>query len=276
MGKKILIVTPIIIFILTIVICFAYWNFNRSFKNQLTNLQANLNGQTTIITIDMLQNLPAPVIKYLTYSGVVGKKIPKTVFLKQTGKIRQSPESSWMDFEAVEYYSIDPPSFIWKASLPSSKIPFVLGLDKYSNGQGNMTIKMLSLIPFVDARGSELDQGAMMRYLNEMMWFPAAFLGENISWKEIDNTSAEVTLHDKGKNATAVLHFDKEGKLINFVAKRYMSSGKEFKFETWSTPLTEYKEFEGLRLPTKGKAIWHPKSGDFEYIELEINDIKFE
>jgi len=40
------------------------------------------------------------------------------------------------------------------------------------------------------ATGSEIDQGAMMRYLNEMTWFPAAFLGENISWRAIDDTSA--------------------------------------------------------------------------------------
>lgn len=40
------------------------------------------------------------------------------------------------------------------------------------------------------ATGSEIDQGTMMRYLNEMTWFPAAFLGENISWKAVDELFA--------------------------------------------------------------------------------------
>src|SRR5215831_15468824 len=38
--------------------------------------------------------------------------------------------------------------------------------------------------------------------------------------------------------------------------------------ETWSTPVTGYGEFEGLRLPTRGKAIYKLPDADLEYINV--------
>ena len=42
--------------------------------------------------------------------------------------------------------------------------------------------------------------------------------------------------------------------------------------ETWSTPVTSYGEFEGLRLPVRGTAIYK-LSGDNEYIEVTITEL---
>ena len=61
--------------------------------------------------------------------------------------------------------------------------------------------------------------------------------------------------------------------MINFVAPRFNSTtGKK---ETWSTPITAYKEFHGLRIPSKGEAVWKLADGDFCYIKLEVTDIEY-
>lgn len=62
------------------------------------------------------------------------------------------------------------------------------------------------------------------------MWFPSAFLGNNISFEPIDANSAKVTLKDIGKSVTATMYFDDDGKLINFTAPRYRNMGNG-KFE---------------------------------------------
>jgi hypothetical protein len=72
-----------------------------------------------------------------------------------------------------------------------------------------MLIKAASLFTVADARGKEMDQGEMMRYLSEMMWFPSAFLEDNISFEAADATSARVTLTDHGTAATGTLFFDR-------------------------------------------------------------------
>ncbi|MDT8307475.1 MAG: hypothetical protein RRC07_16200, partial [Anaerolineae bacterium] len=112
--------------------------------------------------------------------------------------------------------------------------------------------------------------------LNEMMWFPTAYLGDNITWAAIDDHSARVTLTDKGESVSAVLTFDAEGRLTNFIAERYANAGTpESSLEPWSTPISAYGEFEGLRLPVAGSGVWHYESGDLTYIELQINNLAY-
>ncbi|AKB19662.1 MULTISPECIES: DUF6544 family protein [unclassified Methanosarcina] len=229
------------------------------------------------VTEDMLHKLPDPVKKYLVYTGVVGKPIVQTVRLKQVGKIRKDTKQPWMNFEAKEYYSVSPPGFVWIAYMKFFGLPLMRVRDYYLEGKGNLLVKAVSLFTIANSVGKEMDQGAMMRYLNEMMWFPSAFLGKNVSFESIDANSARVTLKDIGKSVTATMYFDDEGKVTNFIAPRYRDMGNNiFEFENWSTPFREYGEFEGLKLPLKGAGVWNLKEGDLEYIDLTITDLKYD
>jgi hypothetical protein len=277
--KARLIITIVWVFLIVLIclVAFAYLSFNGRIKREISGLLSEAKpGPRTIVTEEMVSNLPPPVQRYMAYSRVLGKTIPRTVRLKQVGRIRQAEKSAWMKLETVEHYSTTPPGFIWKVFVPKKSLPLALGRDASVNGQGSMWIKMLSLIPVVNATGSEVDQGAMMRYLNEMTWFPAAFLGDKVTWKAVDDGSAEVTLVDKEKSASAVMYFDPEGKPLNFVAKRYRMVGKRYEHETWSTPFTGHGEFEGLRLPVRGQGVWNLKEGDLVYVELEITELKYD
>jgi hypothetical protein len=280
MRKKVKMISGIILalfLLLVFVAGAAYLNFNGRTNGEISSLLAAADTVARVVANEeMLRKLPAPVQRYMTYSGVVGKAIPHIVRLKQVGRIRQDAKSAWMKLEGEEYYSTNPPGFIWKACLPGRRFPLTLGRDAYLDGHGSMLIKMLSLIPLAKAAGAEIDQGAMMRYLNEMTWFPAAFLGANITWKAIDDSSAEATLTNKGKSVSAIMHFDPDGKPVNFVAKRYRMVGKNYDLETWSTPFTGYGEFEGLNLPVRGQGVWNLKQGDLVYVDLEITELEYD
>jgi hypothetical protein len=45
---------------------------------------------------------------------------------------------------------------------------------------------------------------------------------------------------------------------------------------TWSTPITDCGEFEGLRLPVRGKAIYKLPSGDLEYIDVTVTELRYD
>jgi hypothetical protein len=115
----------------------------------------------------------------------------------------------------------------------------------------------------------------MLRYLNEIMWFPTAFLGENISWEEVDEDSARVTLIDHGKSVSARMFFDDAGRLTDFAAMRYREIGGEFSLDQWSTPVLDYGERAGLKLPTRGQAVWNLEAGDLLYADLEITEVEY-
>jgi Family of unknown function (DUF6544) len=121
----------------------------------------------------------------------------------------------------------------------------------------------------------EWGQGEMMRYLSEMIWFPAAFLASNISFEAADNSSARVTLTDHGRTATGTLVFDGEGRVADFVAQRYRTPGASSP-DTWSTPFTGYGEFEGLRLPARGTAVYKLPDGDLEYIDVTVTELRYD
>lgn len=138
-----------------------------------------------------------------------------------------------------------------------------------------MLIKAASLITVANASGEAMDQGSMLRYLNEMMWFPTALLGDNISFQAIGDTSARVTLTDHGRTATATMSFDAEGRLIEFVAKRSAMAAGGSRLATWSVPVIEYGEVEGLRLPVRVKAVWRLADGDLDYIDVRITQLQY-
>jgi len=238
-------------------------------------LQQGQQAHPVLIMESNLLGLPEVVQRYLRYSQVVGKEPIRTVRLKQIGKIRQSAQQPWMKLDAEEYYSVNPPGFLWVGTMRKAGFPVVRAWDRYRGGKGNMQLKLGTIFPIANATGEEMDQGSMMRYLSEMIWFPTAFLGPHVSFEPVDQTSARVTLTDVGKQVTATMYFDDKGRLTDFVAPRYREVSGKYELETWSTPITAYGEYRGLKLPVKGKAVWKLQEGDLEYIDIVITDLAY-
>ncbi len=228
-----------------------------------------------LISKSMLADLPAPVQRYMSFTGVLGKPWINSVVLKQVGKFRQGLDRPWMPMIANQTYTISPPSFVWDARFKFMGLPLLRAQDEYRFGRSRMYGKLAALLTIFDIQGEKLDQGAMIRYLSEMIWFPTAFLGENITWRAVDSHSAEVQLVDANKTVSGTLFFDDEGKPTNFTSMRYREIDGDFSLDAWSTPITGYGEFAGLNLPTNGQAVWNLQSGDLMYIDLEIEEIKY-
>jgi len=274
MLKTVLLSLLALVVVAAAIVAWSYWRFAAAIDDDVRRLAAAASRETVIVTEEMLAGLPPVVQGHLRQSGVVGRAIPTIVRLRQTGRIRSSVEASWMSLEAEEVYSTDPPAFVWRASFPSAGLPLVTGRDEYRQGGGSILMKMLALFPVADESGGELVAAGLMRYLNEIMWFPQAYLGGNISWRGIDDTSAEVTIADRGMTASAILFFDGEGRLTNFRAQRHNTATRQV--ETWETPITGYGELDGLQLPIRGEGVWKQAGGDFAYIEVEVTALAFD
>lgn len=249
--------------------------FKRKGNSEVAELLSRIREpKSKVVTEDDIRGLPEPIQRYLRYTGVIGKERIRAVRLKQKGFFRLG-DRHWMPFEAEQYYTTDPPAFVWTVSMKAFPLLSVKGRDMYHEGKGNMLIKLPPFITITDARGDEIDQGALVRYLNEIMWFPTAYLNDYIQWESIDSTSAKATMSYQGVTASAILYFNEKGEMTDFVAQRYMTVDGKYDLETWSTPIIEYREINGMRLPVKGEGIWKLSSGDFPYIKLEITDIEY-
>ena len=224
---------------------------------------------------DQLEGLPPPVRRYLRYTGVVGTPWIHDAVLTQTGRFRQGPNRAWMPMTAEQIYTTGPPSFVWDARFKVAGLPLLRARDEYRSGHGHMRGKLAGLFTIFDVRGEKLDQGAMLRYLSEMIWFPTAFLGDNVTWQARDEHSAEVTLEDGGRSVSACMTIDPEGRPVELTAMRYREVDGDFSLDPWSTPITGYGVRSGLNLPTRASAVWKLPSGDLPYIDLEIGEVKY-
>jgi hypothetical protein len=224
-----------------------------------------------------ITHLPEPVQRWLRYSDVIGRERPSTVRLRQEGEIRLGPDRDWMPFTAEQYYTTDPPAFIWHADVQLMPLVSFTGRDKYEDGHGHMDIRVLSLIPVVDERGPEMDQGTLLRYLNEIMWFPAGAVSPYITWETVpdDDNAAVATMFYQGVEASATFYFDEEARFVNMIADRYMSeSGGGFSLHPWSTPVDEYGEINGMPRPIHGEGVWHTPEREFSYVRIRVVDIE--
>ncbi len=234
-----------------------------------------MNITQRLVTADMLKDLPEPAQRYMNYTGVVGQPWINTVRVRYTGTFRLGADRPWLPIKAEQVYTTNPPGFYWKARLKMFGLWIMKGGDTYKAGHGHMFGKIAGLYTLFDARGPELDQGAMMRYLNETTWFPIVLLSDYITWQGVDDHSFDVTFTDCGKSVTARFIIDNTGRLLNFVTKRYRESKGTYSSDTWTTPMTEWGKLAGLNLPIRGQAVWKLPTGDLPYTDVKLTEVEY-
>ena len=190
-----------------------------------------------------------------------------------SGALSQSAVK-WLPMEAEQYITTDLPGFIWNGNIGGSFMT-INGRDKYVNGKGNMLIKIMSTIPISNSSGEEIDQGAMMRFLAEIVWSPSAALNDYIQWTYINDTTANATMSNGNRTVSGIFYFDYEGDILGFEGKRYGNFDGHFSLETWFVRILEHKEFNGIRIGNKCEVTWKLKQGDFTWLQLEVTDISY-
>ena len=111
-----------------------------------------------------------------------------------------------------EYFTVGEPGFAWQATVRLAPLLWIEACDRLIEGRGNMLIKFCSMFTLVNASGRELDQGALLRWLAEAVWFPIGYVGDRIRWESIGFDSARATIVHEGLPVTAIVEIDGEGK----------------------------------------------------------------
>lgn len=261
-------------FIILIIALTGYgsWDFSKNYNREVRELFSGIRWDNTVLSSDMIYDLPAPVKNWLENSGVVGEKMIRCVRLKQTGLMLTKPgQTDWIEANSVQYITTDEPAFIWKVNMNMKRILNVTGRDLFKNGRGEMLIKLFSLLNIVNKSDKKISQSTMQRYLGEIVWYPSAAVSPYIKWKEIDSRTAEATMSYNGTEGTGTFQFDESGKLTKFSAMRYF----EDELLPWEITVIESKEVNGVTLPAKMEATWKLPSGDWTWYKLEITEIEY-
>jgi hypothetical protein len=229
-----------------------------------------------LLTEADMEHLPESVKKYLRYTGFAGKEKILNFRAEYKGGIRFSPDEEYMPLRSVQYNFMDQPARLFYIVAKKKGIPAV-GLHIYRNVKAIFKIKILGLFTVVDASGPEMDQGETVTVLNDMFFIaPGSLIDKRIQWETINDLTVKATFTNENISISAVLYFHEDGRLMNFISNdRYETNGREYKNYPWETPVSEYKEANGYRLPSKARLIYRRPEGDFCYGEFELVSIEY-
>ncbi len=260
-----------LILIMALTVSYHKRKFNMMVKAEIDSLVEGITNSKRIVTKQSLQELPRIVQKWLIRSNVIGKPMAHSVYLKQKGMMRLKPDGNWLSMRAEQFINAQTPGFIWNAVIDSGFLIPIHGRDKYFHGHGNMLIKAMYSLPIADSTGDEIDQGVLMRFLAEIVWFPTAGLCDYIRWEYVSETSARAIIKYGSTTASGIFNFETDGDIKGFEGMRYRDSDNHYSLEKWSIAIKEYKEFNGLRIGHKSEVTWKLAKRRFYVVSRRAN-----
>jgi len=230
-----------------------------------------------VLTETDIKHLPECVRKYLIYTGVIGKAKAQNVCIEFGADMYQKAGDKPMKSHSVQYNFFGDYTRLFLMKAIKMGIPF-RALHIYRNETAMFQVKVADLLQVVDIKGEELTKAETVTVLNDMCIFaPGSLADKRLSWKEIDHLTCEVTLINGKYKVSAILCFNETAELINFISddRSALQDDGTLKSARWSTPVGNYTEIDGRKIPAYGKTIWHYPEGDFTYGEFTLKSIQY-
>jgi len=227
-----------------------------------------------------LAGLPQPVRRYLQYALGERREGVASVRIKQSGSFRLSEKDSWTHVTADQLLIFGKPAFVWHARLQPHPYIWTEGRDLLHDGTGRTEHRLYSAFPFPVQRiaGKTADVSALVRYLTEAPWLPAALLpGKHLSWTAIDARTARAVLTFNGYQVSAEFTFNREGEIVQVTTgDRALYRSGVAKVHPWSVRYQRYELHGGIRVPMEMESEWTIDGRSFPYAKLHVDAITFE
>ncbi|TFF92858.1 hypothetical protein EU546_07020 [Candidatus Thorarchaeota archaeon] len=199
------------------------------------------------------------------------------VEVEQLGEFRLNTDSEWFPIESVSHALLSEAAFVWRAYLnPGSRFT-IFARDRLSDGQGFMLLKPAYSPEIEDRTGAEISTSMVVRYLSEIPWFPAAILfNDSLQWTKDGGMSVGVSSEVNGVEASGVFTFDSEGRIVKFeTTERFQETDDGFVQVPWSLDYSDYKELDGVEVPSRVEAAWTLEGKRFPYLRLHITSAQY-
>ncbi|MDB5013248.1 MAG: hypothetical protein JWQ25_1450 [Daejeonella sp.] len=239
-------------------------------KRAARNLyRSQKNTPIKIFHYSQLEGLPEPVQRYFRHVLSDGQPYIQFVKITHSGRFKADLKKDWMNIKGVEYFTTQKPGFIWKG-----KTAMFTAVDQYIADKGQLQVSLFSLFKIVNAHGKKFDQGELLRWLAESVWFPTNLLpSKNLQWYPISPNSAQLNFKHGDLLASYIVTFNTRNEIFEMVTDRYMGDAQ---LEKWVCQFSNYKEMNGVLIPIENKASWRLKEGDRVYADFNLVTVDFD
>lgn len=224
-----------------------------------------------------MEHLPAIVRKYLKVTGFAGGDKIRNFRLTWDGALRSDAKSPWMSATMHQENFFHNYSRDFYLTAVMKGLP-VSVWHSYHQQAATMQVKIISLFSVVDLQGENLTTTETVTLFNDMcLMAPGALIDKRIRWKELNPLRVEATLTNGAYQVKAELVFNEKGELVDFISddRSYLTPENILRRERWSTPISDYRDFSGKRLASRGEAIWHLKEGAYAYGKFRLVGIEY-
>ena len=222
-----------------------------------------------IFTYEQLSGLPEPVQRYFRHVLKDGQPYISYVRLTHDGQFKAGLDKDWTNIEGEQYFTTEKPGFIWKG-----KTSVFTARDMYVADKGRLIVTLFSLYNIVDGSGENFNEGELQRWLAESVWFPTNLLpNERNQWSLIDANSAKLSFKYRAVSFSYIVSFNEVGEIVQMETRRFI--GEENR-EAWLCKMADYKEINGVIVPTRAEVIWKLERGEVSYAKFKVKKIEYD
>jgi hypothetical protein len=250
-----------------------------SFRSIFTHDRDALLARTTrpakIVTDADLATLPPLMQTYLRRVGAVGRPRPRNMRVVFNAPMRSSATAPWMQSKATQYEFFDPPARQFFMKATRAGVPLDV-LHQYVDGAATFRVRIAGLFPVIDKKGSGITHDETVTLMNDVLVLaPAAALDLPFIFETTGERTLRATFSNAGFTVAATLTFDAAGDLVGFVSADRAHDRAEGPAE-WSTPISDYRTVNGIRIGRRGDANWIEPAGEWTYGRFEIVSIAYD
>jgi hypothetical protein len=251
-------------------------SFRSRFAHDRDALLARPVRPAALVTDADLAGLPPLMQTYLRRGGAVGRPRVRSLRVRFDARMRSSATSAWMPSTATQYEFFDPPARLFYMNATRGGVPIDV-LHRYVDGAATFQVRIASLVPMVDRSGPVLTRAETVTLMNDILVMaPAAVLDLPFTWESLGERSLRATFTNAGHTVSAALTFDAAGDLVGFLSNdRTAEDATGSRSVPWSTPISGYREVDGIRVGTLGDANWIEPTGEWTYGKFVIRAIAY-
>lgn len=225
-----------------------------------------------VLTDADIDHLPSPVQRYIRLTGSMGRPVVTEIEMHFDAEMFEAGSQVGMLGPVKQYDRFDIPHRLFLMSTRMKRLPVAV-LHDFDRDHATMRVRLSGLFDVVQVDGKELTRTETVTILNDIAFFaPSRLTDPHLDWTELEDTRAKVDFTLGTNTVSAELVFNENDELVDFVSEDRGMLGKDgtLQIRRWSTPMGRYRNFDGWRLASEGKAIWHLPDGPFTYGHLQL------
>lgn len=247
---------------------------DREAMNRLASMQP---ARPACFDPAMIADLPEPACRYFFYTIEPGTPLYTVASINMAGRFGMGTKTKpdYLHMTATQTLAV-PAGFVWKMRARRG-----LMILSGSDSESWTRFWLMGLLP-VARMGGDPDhtRSAFGRYVAEaVFWTPAAVLpGPGVSWEGLDANCARLTVRHQGLSQSVDVTVAPDGMPTQISFERWSNANpqKQHRLQPFGGYLSEFRSFDGFRLPTHVEAGNHFGTEHyFPFFIADIMDVEF-